>query len=127
MPIFGVGIDIEKISRIESSMKRPLFMKRVFTPLEREYIAGKHDPHSSAAGIFCAKEAFFKALGTGILGGLLNVEVRRDKNGAPCLRLYGALLKKMEEQDLTAHVSISHTKEIASALVILESKGESKR
>lgn len=102
-------------------------MKRVYTANEKEYIAGKKDPHVCAAGIFCAKEALFKALGTGILGGFLNVEVGHLKNGAPELRFFGPLQNKLAEAGLCAHVSISHTKDLACAFVILERKGEKKR
>jgi len=82
MSIIGVGIDLCDIGRIASSLEKPGFLRRVYTSAEREYIAGRGKlAASSAAGIFCVKEAVIKAAGTGIeLTEIIILRVRRVFN-----------------------------------------------
>jgi holo-[acyl-carrier protein] synthase len=101
------------VSRMEKSMANEAFVKKVFSAREREYIDGKGQKAQTAAGMFGAKEAFLKALGTGIGPvPLCEVEILHDENGAPLIE-YGKNMK--------IHVSISHMGDIAVAQVIIES------
>ena len=63
-----LGTDIIEIERIRKSIARTHFVRRIFTDAERAYLAKKKDPAPSAAGMFAAKEAFAKAVGTGFRG-----------------------------------------------------------
>ena len=74
--MFKIGIDIVEISRIEKSVQRDSFLKRVFTENE---IANAENAQS-LAGIFAAKEAYFKALGTGITFPLTDIEILHNEN-----------------------------------------------
>ena len=72
----SVGVDIVEVERIRQAMENPRFLREFFSQEEREYFAGKFYPEQSAAGAYAAKEAFAKAVGTGILGfGLQEVSV----------------------------------------------------
>lgn len=102
--MFKIGTDIVKISRIEKSIQRTSFLNDVFTEKEKEYCKTPQ----SFAGIFAAKEAYFKALGTGINTRLKNLEVLHSENGKP-------YLNGVDNCDL----SISHDGEYAVATVIL--------
>lgn len=112
--IVGTGIDLMLISRMEESMRKQAFLKKVFTPVERDYIKSKGHSAQTAAGIFCAKEAYLKAHGKGI-GSIpfSAIEVLHKESGAPY----------MEHRDgMKIHVSISHMGDIAIAQVIVESE-----
>ncbi|MCM1286593.1 MAG: holo-ACP synthase [Acetobacter sp.] len=102
--MYKIGIDIVKISRMENSIKSSSFMKKVFTQCEKEYCTRSE----SFAGIFAAKEAYFKALGDGIKLPLTEIEVLHDDKGKP-------YLNGIDNSDL----SISHDGEYAVATVIL--------
>jgi len=123
--IIGVGIDIVDVPRIAQFRERygERGLRRVFTPAELEYCLGLavHDP--SLAVRFAAKEALFKALGTGQArgGAWTDVEVLRDENGAPSLRLHGRAAENAAARDVARmHVSLSHTDALAVAQVVLE-------
>ncbi len=110
--IIGTGIDIMLISRMEKSMQSAAFAKKVFSAAEREYIEKKRGAAQTAAGMFCAKEAFLKALGKGIGSiPLADIEVLHTDAGAPCINF---------DTDKKIHLSISHMGDIAVAQVILE-------
>ncbi len=111
--ITGTGIDILLISRMAKSMEKETFLRKVFTEAERDYIQSKGNGAQSAAGIFCAKEAYLKAMGKGIGSiPLHEIEVLHKKSGAPYI---GCKDKKI-------HLSISHMGDIAIAQVIIESE-----
>ena len=105
--------------------RTPRFVERVFTVRERAYcdargvsVAAQH-----YAARFAAKEATFKALGTGWAGGLAwhDAEVVSQDSGAPALILHGRALELFRAFGATrAHLSLSHTTEHAVAQVILE-------
>ena len=117
--IFGIGIDLLEIERMERLLPNDAFMKCVFTEYERKYIAGKgRAAAASAAGIFCAKEAASKALGRGLAIALHEIEVLHTEHGAPYLMLHG---KAAEEYGgLTFNLSITHTGVTAGAVVTAE-------
>ncbi len=124
--IYGVGTDIINIKRVEYilSKKKQGFVKRVLSEHEQALFANKGDSATYCAKRFAAKEAFAKALGTGIgkMVSFQDLTVRNNENGKPYfipsekLRLY--LLDKNIKQ---AHLSLSDEKHNAVAFVILES------
>ncbi len=99
-----IGTDIIRISRISNSIKKQHFLESVYTKSEIEYC--KTD--ESFAGIFAAKEAYLKALGTGIDRRLNTIEILHDSLGKP-------YINGVENSDL----SISHDGDYAIAVVIL--------
>lgn len=114
-----VGTDIEEIERIGRSLKNPRFLTRVFSPEEIALFQSRRMSAATIAGNFCAKEAFAKALGTGIRGfSLSEVSVLRDEQGAPLLRLSGRAKELATGMRLRFSVSISHCPHYATAVVI---------
>lgn len=121
--IVGVGVDIVEVGRIARALERQpdRFIQRMFTPQEIAYCcASEVQKHGRLAARFAAKEAALKALGLGLRGvKWTDVEVLRDPEGRPSLRLLGRLADIAREQGVTGfHVSISHTKEYALAQVV---------
>lgn len=115
--IIGTGIDIVKIPRFEKAT--PRFMERVFTVHERAYLASKGI--QSVAGIFAAKEAVVKALGTGFAGfSPCDIEILHTKQGKPYVKLHRQRRGSMQLVKVNIHVSISHTKTDAIAFAIIE-------
>ena len=113
------GLDLTPIDRIRESIRNPRFLARVFSDEERIYFASKKDPAPSMAACFAAKEAFAKALGTGVRGFSLNeVSVAHDEWGAPFLRLSGRALALAEKRGLSFSLSLTHTADTAGAVVI---------
>ena len=123
--IYGVGTDIVSIARIEHILKKnkTSFVKRVLTEQEQALFANKACSASYCAKRFAAKEAFAKALGTGIgkIVGFQDLTVRNNDEGRPYfivsekLRLY--LINKNIKK---AHLSISDENLNALAFVVLE-------
>ncbi len=121
--IYGIGIDSVLIKRIEKSMKSDHFLKRVYGKEEIAFFNSKKKPAKSAAANFAAKEAFSKALKTGIFSGkfeLKDVQILRTDNGAPYYYLTNEALKIIEDSKLKAHVSLTHEGDYASAFTIIE-------
>lgn len=114
-----IGVDITQISRIRSAINSDAFKNRVFTAREQEYCDGRAHSENSYAGIFSAKEAASKAVGTGFGKTImpLDIEVDHDALGAPVLVFNGNARAVFEKYD--AHVSISHDGEYAIATVLL--------
>lgn len=118
--IFGIGTDIIEISRIRQLMQQEKFCKRCYTDSELEYINGKAE---SAAAIFAAKEAYSKALGTGVRGfSLKDIEVFHTSLGKPYIKAYNGASSKNN-----IFLSLSHCKEYASAYVVIEKICEQQR
>ena len=123
--IYGVGTDIVNIERIQKIIlkNREGFIKRVLTDHEQALFTNKADNAAFCAKRFAAKEAFSKALGTGIgrAVSFQDLTIRNNDNGKPHfipsekLRLY--LLEKGVKQ---AHLSISDESQYAVAFVVLE-------
>ncbi|HYA41453.1 MAG TPA: holo-ACP synthase [Syntrophobacteraceae bacterium] len=123
------GIDIVAVSKIKSIMlSRPEFASEIFTDSEREYCFSRPNPYVHLAGRFAAKEAFLKALGTGLSGGgidraLSEVEIVAEKSGRPALRLSGWTEKIGRRKKVyDCAVSISHSGDFAIASVILAAR-----
>ncbi|NLP26289.1 MAG: holo-ACP synthase [Clostridiales bacterium] len=113
-----VGIDIIEIERIKNSMKNNRFMNRVFSNEELELFRKRKNNPETIAGRFCVKEAFGKALGTGIRDFELDeVTTLNDELGAPRIILTGKALEMVGDRKIS--VSISHTKKYATAIVII--------
>lgn len=123
--IYGVGTDIVSIDRVQNiiSKNRDGFIKRVLTEHERALFSNKADSAAYLAKRFAAKEAFSKALGTGIgrVVSFQDLTIRNNESGKPYflpsekLRLY--LMEKGIKQ---GHLSISDESKYAVAFVILE-------
>lgn len=121
--ILGLGTDITDVARIAKSVADTRFKERVFSPAEIAYCESRAHKNESFAARFAAKEAFFKALGTGWRGGLAfnEVEITNDDLGKPSLQLIGTTAGIVAEKNIISiHVSLSHTKETAIAVVIIE-------
>jgi holo-[acyl-carrier protein] synthase len=125
--IFGIGIDLVENGRLEKIIEKwgIKFLNRVFSAGEIQY-CGKHiqsSPHYGAR--FAAKESFLKALGIGLGRGvkLSDIEVVHDKNGKHVLALCGGAKVQIEKREITKiHLSLTHTKKYATAIVLLEKK-----
>ena len=119
-----LGNDIIEIERIRQAIERSsLFVERVYTPHEIDYCESRNKGrYESFAGIYAAKEAFIKALGTGMRhGSWQDIEIYHDELGAPLIRLQDTFKNIYETLGYTnIHVSISHCKEYAMSTVILE-------
>jgi len=124
--IYGIGIDIIEVARFEPHVadRARLLVNKIFTPAEIEYCDRKiKNQAQNYAARFAAKEAFFKALGTGWRSGLgwQDIEVQHDELGKPYLVLSGTAKKMVEDKGITQiHISLSHVKAMAVAIVILE-------
>lgn len=123
--IAGVGVDMIELPRIRRALARhgTRLCKRILSPDERQ--AAHADRVSYLAGRFAAKEAALKALGTGLRGGMRwhSVEILAVPGGAPRLRTSGAASNRLREMGITAtHISITHTREHAVALVVMEAR-----
>ena len=120
--IRGLGCDLCAISRMEKIMADGRFLHRYFTEGERAYIAARARGAQTAAGIFAAKEALVKALGTGFSGFTMrDIEILTDENGAPQAYLArGAQARLARLGALTVLVTISHDKGMAMAVAAVE-------
>jgi holo-[acyl-carrier protein] synthase len=121
--IIGIGTDIIEIERIKKAVQtRPKLVERVFTRNEIDYCQSRGDFYISLAARFSAKEAVAKALGTGIRDfNLQDIEVVNNSLGKPDINIYGKALEKANELGVRKiHVSLSHCREYAVAMVVLE-------
>lgn len=121
--ILGVGLDIAASERFQAWLADDRLLARYFTPTEiRDSISGGVTAHYSLAARFAAKEAFGKALGTGLAGLVLkDIEVVRDRNGKPGLSLHGSAVAAARKRGVgTVFLSLSHDSGIAAAVVVLE-------
>jgi holo-[acyl-carrier protein] synthase len=128
MAIYGTGIDIVEIERIDHAVLRhgESFLAKLFTSAEREYCDAMPRPSIHYAARFAAKEAVAKAFGTGIGRdvGWLDMEIIRDASGRPSLRLTGPGKRFAAEKGITSvHISLSHAKDHAVASAVAETGG----
>lgn len=128
--ILGTGIDVVEIDRFGHALERRgvRMRMRLFTESEQRYC--EENAHSAPhfAVRFAAKEAFAKALGRGIAEGIrwLDVEVTRDEAGRPAILLHGRAKERFVlSGGRTIHVSLSHSRNIAIASVVLEGEAPS--
>ena len=121
--IAGIGTDIADVRRFEKWVRNPEMIERFFNEKERSTAKSESALCQHYAVRFAAKEAFSKALGTGISGfSLKEVYITNNSEGAPLLNIEGAALSLMKERlgECKAFVSLSHEKDYALAYVILE-------
>jgi holo-[acyl-carrier protein] synthase len=123
--IYGVGTDVVEISRIQAALARhgERFARRILCPPELARFQSHRLPANYLAKRFAAKEAFTKALGTGIKSpaNWHGVWVRNLASGKPVLEFSEALQRFLKAKGVsTAHVSLSDEKGVAFATVILE-------
>lgn len=121
--IVGVGCDIIEIERIARAIKSESFIRRVFTAEEVAYCQRRRQQAAASfAARFAAKEAVLKALGTGLReGSLQEIAVDNDGLGKPLVQLSGhfaMLAKQLGVKNI--QISLSHSRELATAYVIME-------
>ena len=127
--IYGVGTDIVRIERIQEILNknRDGFINRVLTEHERALFANKSDSAAFCAKRFAAKEAFSKALGTGIgrVVSFQDLTVRKNENGKPYFVPSEKLRLYLQEKGIKqGHLSISDESLNALAFVVLEFESE---
>ena len=123
--IRGIGVDVVKVDRLSQSLERfgARMEARLFTPGELEYSRRHKDPLPHLAARFAAKEAFFKAIGTGLSGGVgwKQAEVLQPGGHQPKLVLSGAALDRFRALGCTAsHLTLAHDGGLAIACVVIE-------
>ena len=122
--ILGLGNDLCAIERIGRAIEKRHFMERVYTPAELARLDAATDLRRPeiAAGLFAAKEAVAKALGTGFAGlGPWDIEIAADAAGRPLCRLSGGALERLEALGgKRMLISITHAGGFASAVAVLE-------
>lgn len=130
--ILGTGMDLVPIARLTRFRDRfgERGLARLFTAGELAYCLPLARPSASLAVRFAAKEAFFKAAGTGYGAGgrWTDVEVQRLPSGQPLLLLHGAAATLARRQGVErVHLTLSHTAELGAAFVLLEGQGAGAR
>lgn len=121
--IIGIGTDVVDVARIERSVAEygDRFLRRIFTQTEIDYCDHFGDTRFlHYAARFAAKEAFSKAIGTGMRDGMAFslVGIRNKATGEPVMELQGLMLERWGNHII--HVSLSHTSSVALAVVVLE-------
>jgi holo-[acyl-carrier protein] synthase len=124
--IVGLGTDLIEVSRVRRSVDRygDKFLRRVYTATEVAYAMSKRNFAERLAGRFAVKEAGMKAIGTGWRRGVTwhDFEVVNEPGGRPTLRFTGAARQIAASLGVgRTSVSITHTADMAMAVVILES------
>lgn len=120
MGIFGIGIDLVEVARVESAVAKhgDAWLQKIFTEAERAYCERQHQPSIHYAARFAAKEAVAKAFGTGIgrHASLTDLEVVHGETGQPRLELHGAAKDFAKEQGIDhVLISLTHTRDHAAA------------
>ncbi len=122
--IYGIGIDQIEIERVAEKIgKESGFRQLVFSKTEIEYCEAKTNKFEHYAARFAAKEAFFKAMGTGWRNGTAfnEIEIKNNEEGKPGISFLGKTALSIAELKLgKISVSLSHLKTVASAIVIIE-------
>ena len=124
--IVGLGIDIVELDRIHKALQRfgGRFSRRILTRAELDAMPGSGQARTNfLAARFAAKEAGVKALGTGMSGGITwhHLEVRPLTSGKPEILLYGPARSMADSLGARiAHISLTHGRDTAAAVVILE-------
>ena len=119
--ICGMGLDVCAINRMEKHVKDERFLHRFFTEEEQAYVAARGvGAAQSLAGIFAAKEAFAKALGTGFVFDLRDVEILHDALGKPFYQLHGRAAELAGANRF--FLSLSHDGGVAAAVCVREAE-----
>ena len=120
--IVGIGNDIIEIERIEKAISKEGFKNKVYTQKELENIEKRGDRVETYAGIFSAKEAISKAIGTGVREfSLTDLEILNDDLGKPYVVVSERLDKiiKSKKENYQIEISISHSKKYATAIAVI--------
>ena len=120
--IVGIGNDIIEIERIEKAISKEGFKNKVYTQKELENIEKRGDRVETYAGIFSAKEAISKAIGTGVREfSLTDLEILNDDLGKPYVVVSERLDKiiKSKKENYQIEISISHSKKYATAMAVI--------
>ena len=123
--IYGIGVDLVKISRIQEAVERwgERFYGRVFTEGEKALCLGKSNPIRYWAMRFAAKEAFSKAIGFGMRQGIRwrDIEVTANAMGRPEIRLYGRAREIADQAGIKgSFLTLTDEADYAVAVVVLE-------
>ncbi|MFC5407316.1 holo-ACP synthase [Cohnella soli] len=122
--IYGIGIDIQTVHQIRDMLDRQAdrFLKKVFTSNEIAYCENYRSPEVHYAGRWAVKEAYLKAIGTGMSGGykLSDIETVRLESGKPHVILHGSALEHYWQYQYHIYVSISHSGDYAVAQIVLD-------
>lgn len=127
--IIGIGLDVVHVDRLERWRKTPGLLERFFNQEELEAALSRGSGATlSLAARFAAKEAFGKAIGTGLSGiTLKNILVYNNHNGKPCMKLYGNAREALERSGgEIVHLSLTHERDNALAMVVIESLAPTK-
>ena len=125
MSIYGIGTDIVSIKRIKSSLKNKNFIERIYNSQEVLKCKKAVNQHNCYAKRFAAKEAFSKALGTGISNGINfnEIIILNNKSGKPYINLKGETKKKIskmfKQKKTKISLSLSDEKDYAVAFVTI--------
>ncbi len=121
--VVGVGLDLCEVSRVARALERhgTRFVEKLFRPGEVRRSPESPVYAEHLAGLFAAKEAAMKALGTGMRGVFFReLAIVRASGGPPRLALFGRAISCGERLGVAgAHVTITHTRELAAAVVVL--------
>ena len=120
--IVGIGNDIIEIERIEKAISKEGFKNKIYTQRELKNIEKRGNRTETYAGIFSAKEAISKAIGTGVREfSLTDLEILNDNLGKPYVVVSEKLDKilKTKKEDYQIEISISHSRRYATAMAII--------
>ena len=120
--IVGIGNDIIEIERIEKAILKEGFKDKIYTQRELENIKKRGNRAETYAGVFSAKEAISKAIGTGVREfSLIDLEILNDDLGKPYVVVSEKLDKiiKSKKENYQIEISISHSKKYAIAMAII--------
>lgn len=122
LPVFGVGIDLIEVARVRQALEKypSRFRARVFTEAEVSFCESLGDKYASYAARFAAKEAFSKALGTGLRGaiGWTEIDVCDNERTRPTIKVRGRAERILAGRKV--HLSLSHLPDYATAIVVIE-------
>jgi holo-[acyl-carrier protein] synthase len=123
--VVGLGIDMVDVERLQAVFERhpERAPNRLFTPAERADCDARSQPVQCLAARFAAKEAFLKALGTGLRGGIrwTDISLRNGAHGQPELDVTGTAAERLETLGASSvRVSITHDAGIAAAVVLIQ-------
>lgn len=123
--IVGIGVDLVRVGRLRSLVERhgERARRRLFTSAELAECDRRADPWECLAACFAAKEATFKALGTGKIPGMrwTDLQVTRAESGSPAMELAGSARAQAQRLGVErVWVSLSHEAGLACALVVME-------
>ena len=120
--IVGIGNDIIEIERIEKAISKEGFKNKIYTQRELENIKKRGNRAETYAGVFSAKEAISKAIGTGVREfSLTDLEILNDDLGKPYVVVSERLDKiiKSKKENYQIEISISHSKKYATAIAVI--------